>query len=343
MANANEAATYWNTPQYHGQLLTLGLTDKNCRFLNMIGGLNGMGPARGVDRMLVGTMKFPLNSENAFDAPSQQDITETETLTTPTPRNYDRGQNEFNYIQIFHRGVSASYLSQSATKVLSGLPIVGEVADPNDPWVDNLNMNIRQMAIDIEYHMLNGQYNESANAGEASRMAGLFATQNKDAGAAHTLNTNKVDCGADALTVADVDALLLLMKETSYSPLSRPVIIGRYSALKDLADLYGVAIMASPNNTMGTVYGQIKSIITQAGEFPLVEVPQAPANQLAFLDLDFLRPVFMPVPERNGRPGGVMFYEPTSKTGAADSGQIYCQISLDYGSEHYHGKLYNFT
>lgn len=341
MANADESATFWNTPQYHGQLLTLGLTDKQCRFLNMIGGLGGMGSAGGAKRTNV--LKFPLNSNNAFDAPSQQDITETETATAPTPRNYDRAQDEYNYIQIFHKGVGASYLAQSATGVLSGLPIVGDVEAPNDPWIDNLNMSIRQLAIDIEYHMLNGQLNASASAGEASRMAGLFAAQDKDGNAVHTLTTNKVDCGGDALTVADIDALILLLKETSYAPMDNMVIIGRYSALKDLADLYGVATMATPQNNIGTVYGQIDTISVQGGRFPLVEVPQCPANQLGFVDLRYLSPVFMPVPERNGRPGGYLFYEPIAKTGAADKGQIYCQISLDYTTQKYHGKLYNFT
>lgn len=340
MANADASATYWNTPQYHGQLLTLGLTDKNCKFLNMIGGLGTMGRAGGAKTTTV--LKFPLNSENAFDAASQQDITEDETATTPTPRNYDRAQTEYNYIQIFHRGVGASYLSLSAKGVLSGLPIIGDVQDENDPWTDNLNMNIRQMAIDIEYHMLNGQPNESASSAEASRMAGLFATQNKDGGAAHTLNTNKVDAGGDALTVADVDALLLLMKETSYAPMVNPVFIGRYSAIKELADLYGVTIMAGPTNSIGTVSGQIDTIVTQAGRFPLVEVPQCPANTLGLIDLAYVSPVFLPVPERNGRPGGYMFFEPISKVGAADRGQLYCQISLDYTTEHYHGKIYNF-
>ncbi|MGB3988772.1 MAG: DUF5309 family protein [Minisyncoccales bacterium] len=341
MANDDAMATYWNTPQYHGQLLTIGLTEKNCRFLNMIGGLGGMGPAGGM--RTTGVLKFPLNSENAFDGPSQQDITEDETKITPTARNYDRAQSEYNYIQIFHRGVGATYLAQSATKALSGLSIVGNVEDPNDPWADNLNMNLRQMAIDIEYHMLNGQFNESAASNEASRMAGLFAQQDKDGNAVHTLNTNKVDASADALTTDDVDALILLLKETSYAPMENMVIVGRYSALKTLTDLYGTAVMAGPTNTIGTVYGQINQIITEGGRFPLVEVPQCPPNELGFLDLKYLSPVFMPVPERNGRPGGILFYEPISKVGAADQGQIYCQISLDYTSEHYHGKIYNFT
>jgi hypothetical protein len=201
---------------------------------------------------------------------------------------------------------------------------------------------MRQLAMDIEWHMLNGKLNESAASSEASRMAGLFATQNKDSGAAHTINTNKVDCGGDALATTDVDAMLLLMKETSYAPMQNPVFIGRYSALKKLADLYGVAVMAGPTNNIGTIAGRIEYIATQAGTFPLVEVPQAPALTLGLIDMAYLSPVFLPVPEKNGRPGGVFFYTPTAITGAADKGQIYGQVSLTYTAEEYHGKLYNF-
>lgn len=340
MANSDAIATSWITPQYHGQLLTLGLTEKNCKFLSMIGGLGGFqsGGAK-----VAKTFKYPLNSNNALDTPTQQDIPEDTAATAPTPRNYDRTQDEFGYIQIFHKGVGSTWAAESETGKLSGLALTGEVEDRNDPFVSNFNMTMKQLAADVEWHMLNGKLNESASSAEASRMAGLFATQNKDGGAAHTINTNKVDCGGDALSVADVDAMLLLLKETSFAPMKNPVFIGRYSVLKKLADLYGVAIMANPQNSIGTVYGQVTEIMTQAGRFPLVEVPQCPTANIGLIDLAYCSPVFLPVPERNGRPGGVLFYTPTALTGAADKGQIYGQIGLTYTAEEYHGKLYNFT
>ncbi len=341
MANSDATATTWLTPQYHGQLLTLGLTDKNCKFLSMIGGLGNVGPAGGPK--IAKDFKYPLNSNNALDTPAQEDITEDETATAPTPRNYDRTQDEYGYVQIFHKGVGATYAAQSALNKLSGLGLAGFPEDINDPFVSNFNMTLRQLTMDVEWHMLNGKLNESAASNEASRMAGLFATVNKDNGAAHTINTNKVDCGANALTVADVDAMLLLMKETSYAPMKNPVFIGRYSSIKKLADLYGVTIMAGPTNTVGTVSGQIETIVTQAGRFPLIEVPQCPSAVLGLIDIAYVSPVFLPVPERNGRPGGVLFYEPLSKDGAVDKGQIYGQIGMTYTAEEYHGKLYNFT
>lgn len=340
MANSTAVATSWITPQYHGQLLTLGMTDKNCKFLSMIGGLGGLGQAGGMKQAK--TFKFPLNSKNALDTPTQQDVTEDSTTTAPTPRNYDRVQDEYGYIQIFHKGVGSTWAAESETAKLSGLAITGEVEDLNDPFLSNFNMQMRQLTMDIEWHMLNGKLNESAASSEASRMAGLFAVENKDGGAAHTINTNKVDCGGDALAVADVDAMLLLMKETSFAPMVNPVFIGRYSSIKKLADLYGVAVMAGPTNNVGTVSGQIDTIVTQAGRFPLVEVPQCPAAVLGLIDLAYCSPVFLPVPEKNGRPGGLVFYQPLAPTGAADKGQIYTQCSLTYTEETYHGKIYNF-
>lgn len=341
MANSDAVATSWITPQYHGQLFTFGMTDKQCKFLNMIGGMSGLGAAGGAK--IAKSFKFPLNSNNALDAASQQDITEDETATAPTPRNYDRVQDEFGYIQIFHKGVGSTWAAESETGKLSGLALTGEVEDLNDPFVSNFQMTMRQLAVDIEYHMLNGKLNESAASNEASRMAGLFATKNKDGGAAHTINTNKVDCQNDALTTADVDAMLLLMKETSYAPMRNPVFIGKYSSIKKLTDLYGVATMAGPLNTYGTISGQIDKIVTEAGIFPVMEVPQCPANTLGLIDLAYISPVFLPVPEKNGRPGGVLFYTPTAMTGAADKGQIYGQIGMTYTAEEFHGKLYNFT
>jgi len=39
----------------------------------------------------------------------------------------------------------------------------------------------------------------------------------------------------------------------------------------------------------------------------------------------------------------VLFYEPLSKTGASESGQIFGQIGLDHGPAFMHGVLSNVT
>lgn len=335
MANADSIATVWNTPQYHGQLLTQAspLTS----FLNRIGGIGG-----GARYRIAKGWEFALNSHNALDASTQKTITETDAQTAPTPRVYDRGQDT-QVCQIFHYGVGSTWPAESDVSKLSGLYVSGELEDVNDPFISNFNMTMQQAQQDIEKHMLTGLYRKSAASDQANQMRGIFSRTVQGGGAGVTLSTNDVDCGGDALTVADVDALMLLFKATSFVPTNNMTIVGQYASLKKLADLYGVTVIADPNNTIGTVGGQIKTVVTQAGAFPLMEVPQMPANTLGWLDFAKIVPVFLPVPERNGRPGGMFFYTDLAMTGAADKGQLYGQMSIDITAEELHGQIWNFT
>jgi hypothetical protein len=173
-------------------------------------------------------------------------------------------------------------------------------------------------------------------------MRGIFSRTVQGGGAGVTLSTNDVDCGGDALKTDDIDALMLIFKATSFSPTANMTIVGNYASLKKLADLYGVGVMADPMNSIGTVGGQIKTIVTQAGAFPLMEVPQMPAATLGWLDFNKIVPVFLPKPERNGKPGGLFFYSELPTAGAADAGQLYGQISVDITAEELHGQIWNF-
>ena len=56
------------------------------------------------------------------------------------------------------------------------------------------------------------------------------------------------------------------------------------------------------------------------------------------IEVSVCAPVFQPVPGK-----GVLFYEPLSKTGASESGQIFGQIVLDHGPAFMHGVLGNVT
>jgi hypothetical protein len=203
-------------------------------------------------------------------------------------------------------------------------------------------MTIMQAAQDIEYHLLNGLYQTSSADTTAYQMRGMFSRTVQGGGAGVTLSTNDVDAGGDALTTADVDALMLLMKETSRVPTTNLTIVGRYSSLKKLVDLYGIAPFAGPTNNIGTVAGAIDTIVTEAGKFPIMEVPQMPAATLGFVDFSKISIVFLPVPEKPGRAGGYFFYDDLARTGAADLGQLYGQCSIDIGAEEWHGQIWDF-
>lgn len=334
MVNSNSVATHFNTPQYHGRLITQG--NPITSFLNRLGGIGGGGAKEAK------SWEFALNSHNALDASTQKSITETGSVTAPTPRAYDRGQDT-QIVQIFQYGVGATYAAQSDQATLSGLAIAGPLESVNDPLASNLNETIMQAQQDIEFHCLNGLYKKAANAGEANQMRGIFSRTVDGGGAGVTLSSNDQDCGGDALTTADFDALMLLMKETTKVPTDNLTIIGRYSALKKLYDLYGVAPYAGPLNNIGTLAGKINTIVTEAGIFPCMECQQMPSLTLGFLDFSKISLVFLPKPEKPGSPGGYFFYEPLAKTGASDNGQLYGQISIDITAEEYHGQLWNFT
>ena len=50
--------------------------------------------------------------------------------------------------------------------------------------------------------------------------------------------------------------------------------------------------------------------------------------------ISVVNPVALPVPGK-----GILFYEALSKTGAAEKGQIYGQLGIDYGPEEFHGTI----
>lgn len=333
MANTDHIATSFITPQYVGQLITQGSPITS--FLSRIGGIGG-GNAK-----IARGWTFPLNSHNALDASVQKTITEEGAITAPTPRNYDRGQDT-QVCQIMQYGVGATWGAESDLNKLSGIPVAGQIESINDPLVSNMNMTIMQAAQDIEFHMLNGRYQTSSVDTTSYQMRGMFSRVVQGGGAGVTLSTNDVDAGGDALAAADIDALMLLMKETSRVPTNNLTIVGRYSALKKLYDLYGIAPYAGPMNNIGTISGPIDTIVTEAGKFPTLEVPQMPALTLGFVDFSKISPVFLPVPEKEGRPGGYFFYTPLARTGAADNGQLYGQVSIDIGAEEFHGQIWNF-
>ena len=108
-----------------------------------------------------------------------------------------------------------------------------------------------------------------------------------------------------------------------------PVIFCNAYQKQKLSDIYGYA--PQDRNVGGYNINQIETDFAVLG---VVWAPQVPAATLSIIDLAVCSPVFLPVPEK-----GVLFYEELSKTGAAEKGQIYGQMGIDYGPEEYHGKI----
>jgi hypothetical protein len=314
MANVNAAATVWNCPNYTGELFLIGANQTP--FLNMIGGLQG-------DTIRVtGDFQFPLAQPWALESASQPNITETASMTAPDPWTYVRGQ-DVNTVQIFHRSVTVTYAKQSVTGQLTADATTGLV-DASEPQpVQNeldfqISAHMRQIAVDTEYTFLNGAYQQATSAAVAARSRGIITA----------CTTNTVDASGVALSKALVDQLLRTMAGNG-AEFNNPVMFVNALNKQRLSEIYGYAPQS--RNVGGVDINQIETDFAMLG---VIWAPHVPAATVLIADLAYCAPVFLPVPGK-----GVLFYEELSKTGAAEKGQIYGQIGLDYGPEESHGTI----
>jgi len=282
----------------------------------MIGGLQG-GAIK-----ISGGFQFPLAQPWALEAAAQPAVTETVSLTAPNPWTYVRSQ-DVNTVQIFHRAVTISYAKQSvmgqviadATTKLQDMTGVQPVQNEKD---FQISAHMRQIAVNTEFTFLNGTYQQSTDATTAAKCRGIITAA----------TTNTVAAGAAALTKAMIDQLLRTMAANG-SEFINPVILCNAFQKQKLSDIYGYA--PQDRNVGGYNINQIETDFAILG---VVWAPHVPAATLLIADLAVCAPVFLPVPEK-----GVLFYEELSKTGAAEKGQIYGQLGLDYGPEEYHGTI----
>lgn len=318
MANANAAGTSWNCPNYTGELYLIGANQTP--FLNMIGGLQG-GRVR-----TVRDFQFPLAQPWALESAAQPQITETTSLTAPTPWTYVRGQ-DVNTVQIFQRQVSISYVKQSVTGQITADATTGLVDGSDGQPVQSeldfqISAHMRQIAVDVEYTFLNGTYSQATAANVAAMTRGIVT------GA----TTSRVNASSAALTKALFDQLLRTMAAAGAQFLN-PVVFCNAFQKQKLSDIYGYA---PQDRNVGGV--NIKQLETDFAMLGVVWAPQMVTSVLLIADLAFCSPVFLPVPGK-----GVLFYEELARTGASESGQIYGQIGLDYGPEEMHGQLYGLA
>jgi hypothetical protein len=318
MANVNAAGTIWNCPNYTGELYMIGANQTP--FLNMIGGLQGNSVR------LVSSFEFPLAQPWALEAASQPAVTETASLTAPTPWTYVRGQDT-NTVQIFHRSVSISYAKQSVVGAIVADSTTGLVGKDEIQPVQNdkdfqIMAHMRQIAVNADYTFLNGSYQKATDAGTAAKTRGIITA----------CVTNSVNANSAALSRNLLNNLIRTMAGNGAEFID-PVIFCNAFNKQKISEIFGYA--PTDRNVGGVNIDQIE---TDFAKFGVIWAPNVPASTLLVADLAVCYPVYLPVPGK-----GVLFYEELSKTGAAEQGQIYGQIGLDYGPEEYHGKITNLA
>jgi hypothetical protein len=309
MANVG-AGTVWNLPNYTGELITA--SPEVTPLLTAIGGLTSGG-------MQTDNFEFPLNSYYAHETAAQPAITETTSLTAPTAISFVRAQQK-NVTQIFQEQVSISYERLSNQGRLSGI----NTANSGNPVADEkawqIQTALKHIARDIEFTILQGSYQIATSAAVANKTRGINEAASDE--------SNTVAAGSADLSKTLLDELFRTM-ETNGADFENMVLVGALIQKQRISDVYGYAPM---DRTIGGV--NIKQIETDIGNVGVVNSRFQASGYVTLIDMAKVAPVFQPVPNK-----GNFFYEELSKTGAAESGQIFGKFGLAYTSGIYHGTI----
>lgn len=312
MANAMAQGTVWNLVNYTGELFTADQI--NTPLLSMIGGLTG--------GVMTDNFEFPTSSEYAHEALAQETITETESLTPPTEVSFTRNQVK-NVVQIYQEKVSLTYVKMSNMGRLTGINTAGAAGNVVSEKDWQIAKTLESIARKVEWHFLNGTYAISTTAGTPNQTRGLLDV------CAGALTVNTVAAAGAALSKTLMDTLLLDMF-TNGAVFKNMVIFVNGLQKQRLSDLYGYA---PEDRNVGGV--NIKQIETDFGNLGVAPAHRfMPAASLLIAEISVLGTVFQPVPGK-----GNLFYEELSRTGAAETGQIFGQIGLDHGPACCHGSL----
>lgn len=290
---------------YIGQLYLIGANQTP--FLNMIGGMNMGKTAK--------SFLFPVAQPYSLASASQPAITEAASVSSNTATTITRGQDT-NTVQIFQETVEVSHAKQSTTGEIGGISVLG-----NQPVTDEFEFQkqaqLRQIAIDLEYSMLNGSYQAATDATTAAKMRGL----------ANAISTNAVAAGTATLTKELMDQMFAAMATTG-AIFENVVVLANAFQKQKISDIYGYA---PDDRNVGGV--NIKQIETDFGTVGIAFDPHMPTDSVFAVEMTVCSPVFVPF---NGQ---LMVFEMLAQVAASKKGQWYAQIGLDYGPEEYHGKI----
>lgn len=309
--NESAVMTSHNLLNYSGMLFNKGNT--KTPFSTLIGG-----KSRSVQHW-----SFPTSlAYTTGGGTAQPAITETGSLTAPTPEFVMRTQNT-NVCQIFQKSLSISYGKQSSMGQLSGLNYAGQIANPSDELDFQVANAMQAMQNDIEFTFLNGVYQDGTYDDVAYKTRGI----------ASAITTNVKAAGGAALDFWMVAELLQSVSD-AHAPTDGLVLMMRPINLMQLnsdASSNGMTVIPAAREINGI---KIDNLVTPFGVVGIMANPYVAETTALLVNPSVCAPVYMPVPGK-----GNFFLEPLAKTGAADKYQIYGQIGLDYGAEWYHGKI----
>jgi len=275
----------------------------------MMGGLTGGGGKT------TNAFTFPLAQTSALASGSQPAITEAASVSSNTATTITRTQ-DYNTVQIFQETVEVSHAKQSTTGEFSGIQVIG-----NQPIQDEFEhqkmLQLRQIAVDMEYSMFNGTYQLGSDATTAAKMRGL----------ANAISTNTVAAAGAALSKALIDEVVREGANNG-SQFTNMVAFANAYQIQAISDIYGYVPTSRTEGGLA-----VRKILTDFAEITVVWAPQVATDDIYIVDMSVMSPVFCPY---NGQ---IIAFEDLAQVAASKKGQWYMQAGLDYGPEEYHMSL----
>lgn len=301
--------TIWNLPNYDGELFSADQI--NAPLVTIIGGLNG--------GLQTSNFEFPTASLYELPDASQPAITEDASATAPAASHIARSQ-EKNVIGIFHEAIDISYTKLSNGGRLSGINTAGAQNNVNSERDFQIARKLEKIARDFNFTLHNGEYQISTASDVANKSRGMFELIEA--------TDSCIDAQGAALSKPLMDQLFLQMFKAG-ALFSNIVLFVNGFQKQMLSSIYTVLPQSR------SVGGQnIEQIITDFGNVGIRVDKDVPDSKLGAFEVSVMAPVFCPVPEK-----GNLFYEPLSKTGAGEKGQLYGQMGLDHGPAFMHGSI----
>jgi hypothetical protein len=265
--------------------------------------------------------EFVVSSMYELGAASQPAISETASVTAPTPAYVERDQ-ETNVTQIFQRAVAVTYRKQSNADELTGLNLAGQSNNVPSELSFQIARQLDSIRNDMEYTIINGVYQKATNADEADKTRGLIAAAQI-----------AIDAAGDELTPDLLLAVARALAENSPRGLNGVVGILNAEQLVQLNKIIMAEGLRVSPNTAGS---NLLTYYTPFGTLNFIEGGHRfmPNGTALFANLSVCSHVMQPVPGK-----GNFFYETLAKTGAAETGQIYGQWGLDHGPGIFHAKI----
>lgn len=292
---------------YLGRLALIGANQTP--LLNMLGGLSG-GNYRTSSSFI-----FPVAQPYSLAGASQPAITEADSVTTNAATTVTRGQ-DLNTTQIFQETVEVSHAKQSTVGEISGLSATG-VQPVQDEFAFQKDARLRQVAINLEYSMLNGVYQAAVNESTAAKMKGL----------ANAISTNEVAASGAVLDKALMDSMFQTMAEAGALFENVVIFVNAFQKTK-ISDIYGYA---PTDRNVGGV--NVKQIETDFGVVGVIYDPQMATDDVYAVEMSVMSLMFTPYD------GQLIIFEDLAQIAASKKGQWYVQVGLDFGAEEYHGSI----